>query len=46
MDRDNEFTLGGYRILRFPAFVVRYHPGYVAGKVGDALRQERPAMTG
>ena len=37
MDRDNDFTLGGYRILRFPAFIVRYHPGYVAGKIRDAL---------
>ncbi len=45
-DRDNDFTLRGYRVLRFPAFVVRYNPGYVAGKVRDALRKERPAMTG
>jgi very-short-patch-repair endonuclease len=45
-DRDNSFTLGGYRVLRFPAFVVRYNPGYVAGKVRDALRQLSPAMTG
>ena len=45
-DRDNEFTLRGYRVLRFPAFVVRYNPGHVAGMVRDALRQERPAMTG
>jgi hypothetical protein len=28
---DNDFTLNGYRVLRFPAFVVRYNPGYVAG---------------
>jgi hypothetical protein len=27
----------GYRVLRFPAFIVRYHPGYVAGKIRDAL---------
>ena len=38
MDRDNDFTLGGYRVLRFPAFVVRYHGGYVAGKIRAALR--------
>jgi very-short-patch-repair endonuclease len=38
MDRDIDFTLDGYRILRFPAFVVRYHPGYVAGKIREALR--------
>ena len=37
MDRDNDFTLGGYRVLRFPAFVVRYHPGHVAGKIREAL---------
>lgn len=36
--RGNDFTLGGYRILRFPAFVVRYRPGYVAGKIREALR--------
>jgi len=38
MDRDNDFTVEGYRILRFPAFVVRYRPGYVAGKIREALR--------
>jgi very-short-patch-repair endonuclease len=38
MDRDNDFTLGGYRVLRFPAFVVRYHGDYVAGKIRAALR--------
>jgi uncharacterized protein DUF559 len=38
MDRGNDFTLGGYRILRFPAFVVRYRSGYVAGKIREALR--------
>jgi len=38
MDRDNDFTLGGYRVLRFPAFVVRYRPGYVAGKIREALQ--------
>lgn len=44
-DRDNDFILDGYRVLRFPAFAVRYNPGYVAGKVRDALRQVSPAMT-
>jgi very-short-patch-repair endonuclease len=48
MDRDNDFTLDGYRVLRFPAFVVRYRPGYVAGKIraallSDARRIEIPA---
>lgn len=37
MERDNDFTLDGYRVLRFPAFVVRYHAGHVAGKIRDAL---------
>jgi very-short-patch-repair endonuclease len=41
MDRDNDFTLDGYRVLRFPAFVVRYNSRYVAGKIRDALRQAR-----
>jgi very-short-patch-repair endonuclease len=48
MDRDNDLTVGGYRVLRFPAFIVRYHPGHVAGKIRDALaagagRNEIPA---
>jgi very-short-patch-repair endonuclease len=38
MDRDNDLTVGGYRVLRFPAFIVRYHPGYVAGKIRAGLR--------
>ena len=38
MDRDNDLTAGGYRVLRFPAFIVRYHPGYVAGKIRAALQ--------
>ncbi len=38
MDRGNDFTLDGYRILRFPAFAVRYQADYVAGKIRDALR--------
>ncbi len=41
MERDNDLTAGGYRVLRFPAFIVRYHPGYVAGKIRDALRAGR-----
>ena len=38
MDRGNDFILDGYRILRFPAFVVRYQADYVAGKIRGALR--------
>jgi very-short-patch-repair endonuclease len=41
MDRDNDFTLNGYRVLRFPAFVVRHNPVYVAGKIRCALLQAR-----
>ena len=42
MDRDNDLVAGGYRVLRFPAFIVRYHPGYVAERIRTALR---PRMT-
>jgi very-short-patch-repair endonuclease len=45
MDRDNDFTVDGYRILRFPAFVVRYQAGYVAGKIRDALRSPGPGRS-
>jgi very-short-patch-repair endonuclease len=38
MDRDSDFLVDGYRVLRFPAFLVRYHPGYVAGTIRAALR--------
>ena len=41
MDRDNDFTVGGYRVLRFPAFVVRDNPGYLAGKIREALTWTR-----
>ena len=44
-DRDNDFILQGYRVLRFPAFAVRYNPGYVAGKIRDALEQVRRPVT-
>jgi hypothetical protein len=38
MHRDNELTLGGYRVLRFPAFAVRDQPEVVAAQIADALR--------
>jgi very-short-patch-repair endonuclease len=38
MNRDNDLLVDGYRVLRFPAFFVRYHPGYVAGTIRAALR--------
>jgi len=44
MDRDNDFTLDGYRVLRFPAFVVRYHGDYVAGEIRGALGLARPRI--
>jgi very-short-patch-repair endonuclease len=41
MDRDNDFTLSGYRVLRFPAFAVRYNPGLIARQIRDALAAAR-----
>ena len=41
MDRDNDFTLSGYRVLRFPAFAVRYSPGLVARQIRGALAAAR-----
>jgi hypothetical protein len=38
MDRDNNLRMAGYQVLRFPAWVVRYNPGYVAAKIREALR--------
>jgi very-short-patch-repair endonuclease len=38
MQRDNEFTVSGYRVLRFPAFAVRTEPDRVAQQILDALR--------
>ncbi len=37
MDRGNEFTIEGYRLLRFPAWVVRLHPDVVAARIRAAL---------
>lgn len=37
MRRDNELTVNGYRVLRFPAYVVRDHPATVAGQIAVAL---------
>lgn len=39
MARDNELTIDGYRVLRFPAFAVRDNPETVAGQIAAALRQ-------
>jgi hypothetical protein len=38
MHRDNELTVSGYRVLRFPAFAVREHPATVAAQIAAALR--------
>ncbi len=46
MQRDNELTIDGYRVLRFPAFVVRDSPAVVARQIGEALRQVSGAESG
>lgn len=38
MRRDNEFTVSGYRVLRFPAFAIRTEPDRVAQQILGALR--------
>jgi hypothetical protein len=42
MERDIDLTLGGYQTLRFPAWLVRNNPGYVAGRIREALRRSAP----
>lgn len=37
MDRSNDFTLQHYQILRFPAWMIRYHPEHVASQIRDAI---------
>jgi hypothetical protein len=39
MDKSNELEIDGYLLLRFPAWVVRTRPEYVARRVRDALRR-------
>lgn len=39
MDRDNDLEIDGYRVLRFPAWLVRDKPEYVAKKIFDVLRR-------
>jgi len=43
MYRENDLTLGGLRVLRFPAFAVRDHPSAVAGQLRRALMGAAPA---
>jgi Protein of unknown function (DUF559) len=38
MSRDNDLTVSGYRVLRFPAFALREHPAVVAAQIKAALR--------
>lgn len=39
MERDNDLEIDGYRVLRFPAWLVRNNPEYVAKKILDTLRR-------
>jgi very-short-patch-repair endonuclease len=39
MNRGNSLQLGHYRVLRFPSWVVRYQPDYVAVQMRQALRE-------
>lgn len=45
MRRDNDLTVSGYRVLRFPAFAVRDQPAAVAAQIADALRLGTSAAT-
>ncbi|HLJ98413.1 MAG TPA: DUF559 domain-containing protein [Streptosporangiaceae bacterium] len=38
MERDNSMTISGYRVLRFPAWLVRQKPAYVAAEIRRGLR--------
>jgi hypothetical protein len=42
MQRDLDLTLDGYRTLRFPAWLVRKDPEYIARRVLEALRHTTP----
>lgn len=41
MQRDNDFSAEGYRVLRFPAWLVRRNPDYVARQIMQALRASK-----
>ena len=45
MRRGNDLTISGLRVLRFPAFVVRDEPGFVAAQIRSALRGARVAVS-
>jgi len=42
MERDNDLMLDGYQTLRFPAWLVRTNPEYVARRILEALRRNAP----
>ena len=42
MERDLDLTLGGYQTVRFPAWLVRNNPAYVAGRIREALSRSAP----
>jgi hypothetical protein len=42
MARDLDLTMDGYRTLRFPAWLVRNDPEYIARRVLEALRHTTP----
>ena len=39
MERDNDLNIDGYLVLRFPAWLIRRNPEYVAKKILKALRR-------
>jgi hypothetical protein len=43
MERDIDLMLDGYRTLRFPAWLVRKNPEYVASRVREALNRNAPS---
>jgi very-short-patch-repair endonuclease len=46
MWRDNEFTVSGDRVLRFPAFAVRTDPDRVARQISRTLSPRWPPYAG
>jgi very-short-patch-repair endonuclease len=39
MRRDNDLTISGCLVLRFPAFALREEPDVVVAQIADALRR-------
>jgi hypothetical protein len=46
MERDIDLTLDGYHTLRFPAWLVRNNPGYVARRIREALSRSASSGSG